>query len=261
MKYILIIVLITFSVNLNAQTKFAYGINGGIGNSKAKFRTPNTIVGLSIEPTNFVHFDISSDWHMDNNFRIGIGAALDNYKDRYRFDELEYLFVNHPDILKSVTAISSKFTKTNSFPVPSFNLMLAYEYKISQKLGIVPFLNYKFNYVPLYKDSLANQLSIGSFIAPDFIFNDWLTRPNEFNMSFAIGSKYRWYVSEKYLLQLSIGYEHLTENLKQGTIRINYLGKDSREQVKYRGDNLNITVGILRFKYKENPKLDGREIR
>ena len=232
MKYILILLITIFGVNLNAQTKFTYGINGGIGNSKAKFRTPNTIAGLSIEPTNFVHFDLSADWLMDNNFRIGIGAALDNYKDRYRFDELEYLRVNHPDILKNVTAVSSKFTSTNSFPVPSFNLMLAYQYKVSQKLGIVPFLNYKFNYVPLYKDSLANQLSIGSSIAPDFIFNDWLTRPNEFNMSFAIGSKFRWYVSEKYLLQLSIGYEHLTENLKQGTIRINYLDVIDKKRAK-----------------------------
>lgn len=261
MKHILIVLLIILNVNLNAQTKFAFGVNGGIGNSKAKFITPNTIAGLSIEPTNFVHFDISADWLMDSNFRIGFGAALDNYKDRYRFDELEYLSVNHPDILKSTTVISSQFIKTNSFPVPSFNLMLAYEYKASKTLGIVPFLNYKFNYVPLYRDSLANQLSIGSSLVPDFEFNTWLTRPNEFNMSFVVGSKFRWYVSKKYLLQLSIGYEHLTENLKQGTVRINYLGKDSREQVKYRGDNLNITIGILRFKYKEKPKLEEREVR
>lgn len=259
MKYILILLITIFSVNLNAQTKFAYGINGGIANSKAKFRTPNTIAGLSIEPTNFVHFDISADWLMDNNFRIGIGLASDWYKDRYRFDELEYLFVNHPDILKNNPSIlGSRFTSTNAFPVPSFNLMLAYEYKASKKLGIIPFLNYKFNYVPLYKDSLANQLSIGSSLVPDFEFNTWLSRPNEFNVSFVLGTKFRWYISKKYLLQLSLGYEYLTNNLKQGTLRINYLGKDSREQVRYNGNNINITVGILRYKTKDKSKIEGR---
>ena len=249
MKRIILFFICLNSFYSSAQTKFAYGINGGIGISKAKFVSPNTIVGLSVQNTNFVHFDISADWHMDNNFRIGVGFALDEYKDRYRFDELEYLSANHPDILKNIPKLlSSTFTETNSFPVPSFNLMLAYEYKPSKKIGIVPFVNYKFNYVPLYRDSLANQLSIGSSLVPDFEFNTWLSRPNEFNVSFVLGTKFRWYISKKHLLQLSLGYEYLTNNLKQGTLRINYLGKDSREQVRYNGNNINITVGVLRYK-------------
>jgi hypothetical protein len=255
--------VILFLICLNnfysyAQTHFTYGINGGIGISKAKFISPNTIAGLSVQKTNFVHFDISTDWHMGNKFRIGVGFALDEYKDRYRFDELEYLSANHPIILRNNTAISSYFTNTNSFPVPSFNLMLAHEFKPFKKIGLVPFVNYKFNYVPLYSDSLANQLNIGSSIAPDFLFNTWLTRTNEFNVSFVVGSKLRWYFSKKHLLQLSLGYEYLTNNLKQGTLRINYLGKDSREQVRYNGNNLNITVGVLRYKTKDKLKLEGR---
>ena len=51
--------------------------------------------------------------------------------------------------------------------------------------------------MPLYRDSLANQLKIGSSIVPDFVFNEWLYRPNEFNFSFVIGTKFRWYISKK----------------------------------------------------------------
>lgn len=249
MKKLIIILIFSFPIFCFSQTKFAYGINGGIGISKAKFSTPNTIAGLSTVKSNFVHFDISADWHMGNNFRIGIGFGLDEYKDRYRFDELEYLFFNHPDILKAQTnRISSTFTKTNAFPVPSFNLMFAYEYKANKKIGLMPYFDYKFNYVPLYRDSLANQFNIGSSIVPDFVFNDWLSRPNEFNYSIVLGSKFRYYFSKKYLLQFGLAYEVLTDDLKKGTLRINYLGKDSREQVRYGGNNINITIGLLRYK-------------
>ncbi|MBC7475830.1 MAG: hypothetical protein H7263_16220, partial [Candidatus Sericytochromatia bacterium] len=218
------------SFKIAAQTKFAYGINAGIGISKAKFQNQNTIEGLSIKKSNFVHLDISADWHMGNNFRIAVGLAFDSYKDRYKFDELEYLFYNHPDLLKAQgNTISSLYTKTNGLTVPSVSLSFQYDYKPLTKLSILPYVGFKFNYVPLYKDSLANQLNIGSSIVPDFQFNTWLTNPNEFNPSFVVGTKFRWYVSKKHLLQLGLGYEYLTKNLKQGTLRINYLGKDSRE--------------------------------
>jgi hypothetical protein len=248
MKNLLILILL-LPIICFSQNKFVYGINGGIGISKAKFIGQNDIKGLSTVSTNFVHFDISADWHMGNNFRIGIGLGLDEYKDRYRFDELEYLFFNHPDILKAQTnRVSSTFTKTNAFPVPSFNLMFAYEYKAKKKIGLMPYFDYKFNYVPLYRDSLANQFNIGSSIVPDFVFNDWLSRPNEFNYSIVLGSKFRYYFSKKYLLQFGLAYEVLTDDLKKGTLRINYLGKDSREQVRYGGNNINITIGLLRYK-------------
>lgn len=250
MKNIIIFLMFLLPIFCFAQTKFAYGINGGIGISKAEFITPNTIAGLSIQKSNFVHFAITSDWLMGNNFRIGLAIGLDAYKDRYLFDELEYLSVNHPEILKTLNAQKKTFTKTNSVSVPSFSIVYQYDYHSVKNLSILPYIGYKFNYVPLYKDSLSNQLSIGSSVVPDFVFNDWLYRPNEFNFSFVIGTKFRWYVSKKHLLQLGIGYEYLTKNLKQGTLRINYLGKDSREQVKYTGNNVNISIGIMRYKNK-----------
>lgn len=257
-KLLFFLFIYFFWSKTSAQTNFVYGINGGIGISRAHFDNQNDIKGLHTVSSNFVSFNFSIDWHMGNNFRMGLAGGLDEYKDKYRFDEIEYLYFNHPDLYKNTQTISSIYTQTNAFPVPSLTLDFSYEYKVSSKIGVLPFVGFKFNYVPIYRDSLANQLSIGSSIVPDFIFNDWLYRPNEFNPSFILGAKFRWYASKKYLFQLSLGYEYLTKNLKQGTLRINYLGKDSREQVYYRGNNINIKIGILRYKSKKFKKEGSR---
>jgi hypothetical protein len=119
---------------------------------------------------------------------------------------------------------------------------------VSNKLTVLPHITPKINIVSLNRDTSANGLTSGSPYAPDFAFQNKFYNYNWFAAWFIFGTRLRYKFSKKHLFQFGIGGEFLTKYLNRGYVRVNYLGKDHREQVGFRGNNFQMTIGLLRYK-------------
>ena len=233
---------------LSAQTKFAYGFNSGVGFTEGTFIKPNTTAGLKTIKGAFVKFNLEADWQVDKNLRIGALLGMDAYKNIYQFDEFEYIYNNHPDLYKSLKNVGRTIRNTGSPTNFSLAANFSYEINVNNKLAILPHITPKINIVALNRDTTANGLTAGSPYAQDFAFQYKFYNYHWFTPSFIFGTRLRYKFSKKYLFQFGVGGEFVTKYLNRGFVRVNYLGKDNREQVGFRGNNFQMTIGLLRFR-------------